>query len=145
MVLVICTFCGLDFKSLGRHPWRCKAKLEERDSGTTANERSSGISDQGSLLDGASEEVKIRVINTSGVKCVCGKHCKGIRGLKLHQLTCRFITELSEEIDAMNDERYEVRKVYITEFIPNEDPQLKSRIKLPKSDSEWALSKYFSG
>ena len=111
--------------------------------GTTASARSSQLSEQGSLLDGASEEVKIRVSNTSGVKCACGKHCNGLRELKIHQQTCRFITGLSEEIDAMKDERYEARKVHITEFIPNEDPQLKPGIKLPKSDSEWATFEIF--
>ena len=76
-VLVVCTFCGLDFKSLGRHQWRCKAKLgnKDRDSSTTANERNSGIldSEQGNLFDGASEVLTTQVSNTSGAKCACGK------------------------------------------------------------------------
>ncbi len=50
----------LDFKSLGRHQWRCKAKLgdKDRDSSTTANERNSAgmlDSERGNLFDGASE------------------------------------------------------------------------------------------
>ena len=79
-VLVVCTFCGLDFKSLGRHQWRCKAKLgnKDRDSSTTANERNSGIldSEQGNLFDGASEVLTKQVSNTSGVKCACGNIAK---------------------------------------------------------------------
>ena len=148
-VLVVCTFCGLDFKSLGRHQWRCKAKLgnKDRDSSTTANERNSGIldSEQGNLFDGASEVLTTQVSNTSGVKCACGKHCKGLRGLKMHQRSCRFIAGLNEEIATMDDERSEEGEIDIGESMPPEHPELKPGIKLPKSDSEWANSDLFFG
>ncbi|CAB4017865.1 Hypothetical predicted protein [Paramuricea clavata] len=146
-VLVIYTFCGLDFKSLGRHQWRCKAKLgdKDRDSSTTANERNSGIldSEQDNLFDGASEVLTTQVSNTSGVKCACGKHCKGLRGLKVHQRSCRFIAGLNEEIATMDDERSEEGEIDIGESMPPEHPELKPGIKLPKSDSEWANSDLF--
>ena len=29
VTLAICNYCGLDFKSLGRHVWRCKEKLNQ--------------------------------------------------------------------------------------------------------------------
>ena len=48
----------------------------------------------------------------------------------MHQRACRFITGLGEEIAAMNDERYEVGEVDITESIPTEHPELKPCIKL---------------
>ena len=33
-----------------------------------------------------------------GVKCCCGKVCKGARGLKMHQRSCRVILGLNEEL-----------------------------------------------
>ena len=30
-LLVVCSFCGIDFKSLGRHTWRCDEKLRSED------------------------------------------------------------------------------------------------------------------
>ena len=61
----------------------------------------------------------------------------------MHQRTCG--SGLSQEIAAMNDERYEVGEVDITESISTEHPERKPGIKLPKSDSEWASSEIFSG
>ena len=68
-MFVVCSYCGKDFESIGRHRWRCKHRLEnstgpdgcinitqERDSGITA-------------------VCKI-------IKCNCGKECKGVRGSK---------------------------------------------------------------
>ena len=30
-IFVICSFCGKEFQSLGRHSWRCKEKLKDSD------------------------------------------------------------------------------------------------------------------
>ncbi len=32
------------------------------------------------------------------VKCCCGKVCKGARGLKMHQRSCRVIDDLEDEL-----------------------------------------------
>ena len=65
-VLVIFSFSGSDFKSLGRHRWRCKSKTENQSGNTsTANERSQDAieSQHGSLFDSASEEITRSVSN----------------------------------------------------------------------------------
>ncbi|CAB4034951.1 Hypothetical predicted protein [Paramuricea clavata] len=38
-VLVVCTYCHVQFKSIGRHAWRCKEKLNNRESVNERNEQ----------------------------------------------------------------------------------------------------------
>ena len=35
-------------------------------------------------------------------RCVCGKHCKGRRGLMMHQRTCTVIKTISKELSSVN-------------------------------------------
>ena len=96
---VVCAFCGKEFQSLGRHSWRCKKRFD-------------------SNVNGPNGAINIALIDTgidsnsrSQLKCCCGKVCKNMRGLKLHQRSCRITkdfddTELFEEIfeDSNSDE-----------------------------------------
>ena len=38
------------------------------------------------------------VKSCKAVKCCCGKVCKGARGLKMHQRSCRVIDNLEDEL-----------------------------------------------
>ena len=137
-VLVICSFCGSDFKSLGRHQWRCKSRTENRSGNTnTTNERRQGgiRSQHGRLFDCVSEEITRSVSNVLGVRCACGKHCKGPRGLKSHQRTCRFIAGLNGEFFEVTDDQQQEELIDTNEFLPPDELVLKPGIKLPKSDS----------
>ena len=75
-VFVVCSYCGKDFDSIGRHSWRCKKRPDN--------------------LTGPNGCINITQERDSGVKavceiieCSCGKECKGVEGLKLHQRRCR--------------------------------------------------------
>ena len=149
-VFVVCQFCEKDFVSIGRHSWRCKQRIHQ---------------DQGN--DGVMNESSVHqapVINTprviiptrSAFKCCCGKVCKGRRGLKMHQRSCRLIhdmdTELHQDIVDQNDlDLSDVNEVErgninenITTVFSDEIPVLKKGIRLPKSDSEWVTAnEYF--
>ena len=95
-------------KSWKTDSWRCKEKPKQHQS-YTARELKTGptlvdIDDQlvsrtTNELDEAVLATRRRSINDEQVQCCCGKICKGTRGLKAHQRTCRFIKGL-------NDERY---------------------------------------
>ena len=87
----------------------------------------------------------------SVLKCCCGKVCKGERGLKMHQRSCRLIhnldTKLQLDIVEQNDldladacEHDENTNDNSTTLFNNEIPVLKKDIRLPKSDSEWATA-----
>ena len=92
LLFVICSFCGGEFKSLGRHAWRCKEKLRSNENGEPAFRSYS----KGLVTSIATENSK-SVSNCSEIKCCCGKLCNGLRGLKMHQRSCRVIKDLEEE------------------------------------------------
>ena len=100
--LIICGFCGKEFESLGRHSWRCKSKV--------GNERESTLN-----VNPAMEmptQMCLPVKSCKAVKCCCGKVCKGARGLKMHQRSCRIFDDLEDELqqqmtEALNDDNHE--------------------------------------
>ena len=74
-VFVACVYCGKDFQSLGRHIWRCKKKL---------NNMSEPNEPEKMAVQLDSEPVG----ECNIVKYVCGKECKGMKWLKMHQRRC---------------------------------------------------------
>ena len=139
---VICSFCGKDFVSLGRHQWRCKDKIDDPDVFANSNSPTS---------DGINVEPVISTPTTSvakktGIKCCCGKVCKGARGLKMHQRSCRVILGLNSELLEDMFNVAECNNVHNDSVehteTPNSDehdeyPVLRKGINLPKTNSEW--------
>ena len=119
--MVVCSFCGNDFKSVNRHVWRCQARMEEvnPDKGDEAEELS----------------------NISGeLKCICGKVCKGLRGLRGHQRSCRSIKHMSDEISVEDTIQDRTGNVACNSTFLDENPNIKPGIKLPKTNEEWELA-----
>ena len=75
-VFIACVYCRKDFQSLGRPTWRCKKKL---------NNTSEPNEPEKTAVKLDSEPVS----GCNIVKCVCGKECKRMKGLKMHQMRCR--------------------------------------------------------
>ena len=69
----VCSFCGKDFVTLGRHSWRCKQRANQ------ANQTGSENSTVRAMPAASSPTVVIS--NRTAIKCCCGKLCKGTRGL----------------------------------------------------------------
>ena len=92
--LIICGFCGKDFVSLGRHLWRCKSKVEYGQETRVNSIPAIEIPSQKCLP----------VKSYKAVKCCCGKVCKGARGLKMHQRSCRVIDDLEDELQQQMSE-----------------------------------------
>ena len=89
-----------------------------------------------------------------GIKCCCGKVCKGARGLKMHQRSCRVILGLNNELRAdLNEETNNICSEDIskntqcssnTDETHEEFPFLKKGTNLPRSDQEWSTAnEYF--
>ena len=81
----ICGFCHKDFKSLGRHQWRCRKTLNDQQEDTRQRTYSS---DSSSIeLDHGNneiEEANERLLSSnSETSCVCGKVLKVIEDLKV--------------------------------------------------------------
>ena len=91
----ICVFCHKDFKSLGRHQWRCRKKLNNQQEDTRqriySNDSSSIQLDNG---NNEIEEANERILSSnSEISCVCGKVCKGNRDLKVINVHVFFVIE----------------------------------------------------
>ena len=98
-----------------------------------------------------------RISNTDDVKCCCGKSCKGTKGLKMHQRSCRVIHGLNDELLADLEElstedsgngSFHSTAEDIDNMANNTEnqsfPALKKGINLPKSDAEWlTANNYF--
>ena len=82
-------------------------------------------------------------------KCCCGKVCKGLHGLKMHQCSCRVIDDLEQEIqEEMAELLIEYNEDIIhsdTSPLANQEdfPLLKKGIKLPRSPSQWTRANKF--
>ena len=119
--MVVCSFCGNEFKHINKHLWRCEAKLEEinpRRNAKCAENQAAGE-----------------------YKCICGKICKGLRGLKSHQRTCRSVKYLGEDVTLEEDFEFDDKTIEHT-FL-NELPNAKRGILLPKSQEQWDLANLY--
>ena len=136
---VVCNFVQ-NFISLGR-PRRCKSKIlnqQDRNHGNGENLENCKNVD---LPDVQGNSVSIS--NADNVLCNCGKSCKGLRGLKSNQRSCRLIKSLNDEllydIEQVNDVQIETLENYTI----NGSPSLKPGVYLPKSLEDWNLANTF--
>ena len=121
LVCAICSFCGKNFESLGTHQWRCKQKLhhvENVHNSTTSLGKMPVIISLG-----------IAPPKRSGIKCCCGKVCRGARGLKMHQRSCRVILGLNDELRADLDEKTTIFVLMILVTTRNVIPMLGKTMK----------------
>ena len=86
VVFVICIFCKKDFGVLNRHSWRCKEKPKhQRNESNHGNNRVSNSFNTVNLDHS-------KIVNNDCHKCICGKKCNELQGLKVYQRSCRVIT-----------------------------------------------------
>ena len=119
----ICTYCGKDFKVLGRHIWRCKSRVIIN-SPVIAPSNNPSVSTQGSDYTESPSRSLVNLNNNHGeipseactteydielqnetsntcahnkdIDCVCGKKCKGLlKGLRAHRRFCDVNTTLN--------------------------------------------------
>ena len=84
-----CEFCGKEFVSLGRHTWRCPAKAT---SVPIAHSINSIAPDCPIVQSMEAKKVATQTpatMNDNTVLCVCGKACKGCKGLTMHRRSCK--------------------------------------------------------
>jgi len=146
----ICPFCNVDFKVIGRHTWRCKARVtssavspmftQPTVNGATADIHADDVVHRQS-------SVPLLINETEESKCVCGRHCKGRRDLKAHQRSCaRFKTVLNKDFSAANmdnkipTDRPTSEAIDQTEAssVPNEPPTLDIKLLRTSVDSTCA-------
>ena len=137
---VVCSFCEKDFVSLGRHAWRCKQRIHRPERHNVGEEQ----------LPNDHDPVADTAYRVCLTKCCCGKLCKGNRGLKMHQRSCRVVLGLNDQLCAdlnditLTDQEYGNGSVpLITSSASSLEPgdygfpDIKTGINLPKSDDQW--------
>ena len=105
-------------------------------------------------------EERAATANSQEIACCCGKECKGMKGLKMHQRSCRTLHGLNDNLNAKLQEdilehakESDVLSVdgQSNDILENENVTntedivvLKRGVKLPKSAIEWTLAdEYF--
>ena len=133
VIVIVCCFCGKDFVSLGRHTWKCRSRLNRNSEAVFANATSSSANNNFE-----------HICNTSAVRCSYGKSCKGVRGLKMHQRSCRIIQGLqSETLERLEEELVQTLEnendLDISELDQRnlEDCFVKQGVKLPRTPQQW--------
>ena len=149
LLCAVCSFCGKDFTTLGRHSWRCKQRVHQTEQPSSHDQTTRNLP--------AANSPTAVISNHSVVKCCCGKICKGTRGLKMHQRSCRVINGLNNELCADLEEQVAENNTQedldltgdeLTANLSSAEnettPEIKKGIKLPKRDSEWSTAnEYF--
>ena len=83
--------------------------------------------------------------NCHHVTCCCGKVCKGLRGLKMHQRNCRAIKDVHGETFEVMQETMSEHSDHNIDFeldaqYKSEVPNIKRGVQLPKSDEQWSTA-----
>ena len=146
-VLAVCSFCGEDFISLGRHTWRCKRKLHQGASQNHVTYGNSYLPQDLFILNNNMSDNNDPA-NTEEIKCACGKKCKGLPRLKAHQRSCRTIKTLCNEVlDDLNSnnrtdqqEEITIDKKYCQRTCKSEDRNKPSEKRQGLGNSKFFLS-----
>ena len=98
-----CPHCNMDYKVLGRHVWRCQSK------GTSTDHMNDQLRHTLSANADAPPEPTTQSGNSTSTfalepddsvdwhVCHCGRRCKGRRGLRAHQRSCRTMATLLDD------------------------------------------------
>ena len=145
LVCIICSFCGKDFVTLGRHSWRCKQRVNHAEQDYSND----NTGNQKPVMNSPNVIISSQTV----IKCCCGKTCKGARGLKMHQRSCRVINGLDSEMHTHLEEQstsnFDTENTLnINEITRNctptvdeaNIPVLKKGVKLPKNNFEWSTA-----
>ena len=92
LVFVVCSYCGKDFLSLGRHSSRCKSRIMDNEP---------DISQTSGYLN---VEERAVIANSQEIASYCGKKCTGMKGLKVHRRSCRTLHGLNDNLNAKLEE-----------------------------------------
>ena len=87
LLLGVCDYCKNEFDHVNKHKWPCKARFDQ-------SNHSNNLQNQDTLpvIDNNISH------STDLISCICGKQCKGVKGLKAHHLRCETIKSFDKEI-----------------------------------------------
>ena len=85
------------------------------------------------------------VNNNQNIECLCGKLCKRIKGLRIHQRSCRVLDGFDEDEDQLHEkvEDESIDTDHRTEISLNDYCLLKPGIRPPISEEEWLIANQY--
>jgi len=153
-----CDFCGQDFTVLGRHVWRCKARI----TGSTHSAREHPVHGgpnttfQGTIAAGVVPTLSDDgSLATELTTYTCGKVCRGKRGYVSHTRTCRAFRDLvngkdhrASNVTSTINSDAELPSTTKSQSTTNSSNKPATRpsehtlpgLKLPKTVSDWSLA-----
>ena len=156
--------CHKDFDVVGRHEWRCKARVP---SGATSSENPWAPPDSRPGGDQAnsshrptpnsSHRPTTDQVNVTYFECTCGRKCKGRRGQQSHQRCCTVHRSLSSITKDNSEEVINEQRSTTNDNdsnVNNQQPDLsqdndtagvdcKPGLNLPKTPSQWKEANLF--
>ena len=91
LAFAVCEFFGNYFERINRYMWRCKSRSHQSSNNSKVandNESSNNIFNSEIINNRLNSYIEY-------ISCSCGKQCKELIGLKVHQRTCRVIKQIS--------------------------------------------------
>ena len=144
---VFCSFCSLESLALS------VKKILSRWAAVHGAANNEFIEPKVRILEGSNSRMNDRADTAPRVcftKCCCRKLCKGNRGLKMHQRSCRVVLGLNDQLHAdlnhmlLTDQEYGSGSVPLitsggSSLEPGDYgfPDIERGINLPKSDDRW--------
>lgn len=134
---VRCRFCNNDFQVIGRHVWRCKSRLGHDNQNNDNNNHqyiNESIADQPVYLD-----------NIETHNCICGKSCKGRRGLAAHQRSCKLLIQLNlvNNNNRITNDELDIGPINTDDQPFHDVGSTLPGVKLPKTEDEWKEANLF--
>ena len=92
-----CPFCNGKYVKLGSHQWRCKGRITSADVPTSLASTTFTTDSMNEQVPGDTGMTSVNDSLDTHIICTCGRKCKGRRGLKAHQRSCKVHRMLSTE------------------------------------------------
>lgn len=150
-----CEFCQKDFKSLGRHKWRCQARVINRENARETSILNNNVINnlptlETSLVNHNGENNPSQLFNNDYdpheddkkdrcYRCYCGRVFNSLRGFNIHRRTCNImdIPDIKSLLTAPSQN--ELNEPYNSEITIEHLPKMSTKLgtKLPQNTIEW--------
>ena len=141
----LCPHCNADYACLGRHIWRCSARITMSTNTNVAPimspARAAGTGSLNSAALASSPDPSVPW------KCVCGRPCRGRHGFRSHQRSCRAYAALAPDLTSginstgapsASTSASQDHSTSLPSTSPTrEQPTILLGVKLPKTPLRW--------
>ena len=146
-----CEFCKKDFKVVGRHQWRCLARITNRDEQqlhpvtqeqSIANVNDEIIGDSENVCNDYDPHEKDK--DEYNFRCYCGREFTSLRGLNTHRRCCYVENIIDIKDIFIDNEEEQLDDVYEVDDVDKITKKvIKKGVLLPKNSTQWKQANDF--